>query len=242
MKRGHSPRCLAGQIQYQLAARAPLAVQVQRLIRLGLVALPLFLAALIAPDYRLAIAMVSLTYASLHLSVATQFTVFQTPAASKRATAAALPILVGTRAGPGLIPPIIGAVSDRLTPRFGADALRYALLIVPVLCLSSSATFHWAAGRVGPTRRRPVRLPSRRVMTTPICRKEGAQLRMPEGGTGHAPGRGALQESEPLTDSAGNSSAFAHQRRLLPSCGTVGQRAFSRRRRDGVRRNHDSRP
>jgi predicted MFS family arabinose efflux permease len=44
-------------------------------------------------------------------------------------------------------PPIIGAISDHLTPTYGPDALRYALASASVLSLASAAFYAWAATR-----------------------------------------------------------------------------------------------
>ena len=46
-----------------------------------------------------------------------------------RATAGALNVLVNSGVGYGLGPFAVGALSDWLTPSYGVDALRYALLI-----------------------------------------------------------------------------------------------------------------
>jgi len=62
----------------------------------------------------------------------------------RRATAVAIALLLSSLLGTGGGPTLIGFVSTALEPRFGAESLRYALLIVPGLLLWSVA--HYALG------------------------------------------------------------------------------------------------
>jgi predicted MFS family arabinose efflux permease len=62
-----------------------------------------------------------------------------------RATAAALLILCSNVVGLGFGPIAVGALSDALSPHFGQDSLRLALLIVPPLCIWAAYHYHLAA-------------------------------------------------------------------------------------------------
>lgn len=60
---------------------------------------------------------------------------------SMRATAGALMLLIGNLIGLGLGPLGIGLLSDWLEPRFGADSLRFALLLAPAGALAGAAWY-----------------------------------------------------------------------------------------------------
>lgn len=63
-----------------------------------------------------------------------------------RATVYMVILLLANLVGMGLGPQIVGILSDLLTPKFGTDALRYAMLMVSLLMLW--AAWHlWRAGR-----------------------------------------------------------------------------------------------
>jgi predicted MFS family arabinose efflux permease len=68
--------------------------------------------------------------------------------AGTRATAAAAFLLVNSLVGLGLGSPLIGAISDTLNARFGADSLRYALLVALGFQLAGAACFCFASRRV----------------------------------------------------------------------------------------------
>ncbi|WP_197277117.1 spinster family MFS transporter [Sphingomonas profundi] len=61
-----------------------------------------------------------------------------------RAMSSALIFMLGTLAGLGVGPLMVGAISDMLVPRFGAESLRYALLILSPLSLASAITYYLA--------------------------------------------------------------------------------------------------
>ena len=63
-----------------------------------------------------------------------------------RATAAAILLFILNIIGLGLGPQAVGFVSDLLSPSFGADSLRYALLIGPVAGILSALCYWRAAG------------------------------------------------------------------------------------------------
>ena len=63
-----------------------------------------------------------------------------------RAMASAIALLLANLIGMGLGPLLVGVASDALEPRFGADALRYALMITLVANLWS-AVHYVRAGR-----------------------------------------------------------------------------------------------
>lgn len=68
--------------------------------------------------------------------------------AGMRTTAAAAFLLVNSLVGLGLGSPLIGAISDTLHARFGADSLRYALLVALCFQLAGAACFFLASRRV----------------------------------------------------------------------------------------------
>jgi predicted MFS family arabinose efflux permease len=68
--------------------------------------------------------------------------------ADVRATAAALTLLSVAIMGIGLGPLLIGMASDALTPHFGTDGLRYALMALQIVNLLA-AIFYGLAGREG---------------------------------------------------------------------------------------------
>ena len=61
-----------------------------------------------------------------------------------RARAVAILLLILNIIGLGLGPPVVGAIADLLGPRFGADALRYALLTTVVTALIGACCY-WRA-------------------------------------------------------------------------------------------------
>jgi hypothetical protein len=66
----------------------------------------------------------------------------------RRATAVSLVLLLSSLLGMGVGPYLIGGISDLLTPAFGRESLRYALVICCSLLVWS--TLHYAlAGRRG---------------------------------------------------------------------------------------------
>src|SRR5665213_512583 len=65
-----------------------------------------------------------------------------------RATAAATLLLVGSVAGLGLGPVIVGALSDALRPRFGEDSLRMTLFLLPFVSVLSALMYFVAALRL----------------------------------------------------------------------------------------------
>jgi predicted MFS family arabinose efflux permease len=63
-----------------------------------------------------------------------------------RATSLAVVMLLANLIGMGIGSQVVGVLSDLLEPRYGADSLRYAMLIMSVVALW--AAFHfWRAGR-----------------------------------------------------------------------------------------------
>lgn len=65
---------------------------------------------------------------------------------SMRATSGALLLLIGNIIGLGLGPLAIGVLSDLLEPTYGADSLRYALLLAPLAAVVG-AVFYFRAAR-----------------------------------------------------------------------------------------------
>jgi MFS family permease len=66
-----------------------------------------------------------------------------------RAVAAAILLFVGNLIGLGLGPLAVGALSDFLHPRWGADSLRFALLIVVPVSLWAAFHYVWAGRTLG---------------------------------------------------------------------------------------------
>ena len=77
---------------------------------------------------------------------------------SMRATAGALMLLIGNLIGLGLGPLGIGVLSDWLEPRFGAESLRYALLLAPVGAIAGAAWYFSATRSLGEDIERAERL------------------------------------------------------------------------------------
>lgn len=62
-----------------------------------------------------------------------------------RATALAVVMLLANLIGMGIGPQIVGILSDLLLPRFGADSLRYAMLVMSLTALGAAGYF-WRVG------------------------------------------------------------------------------------------------
>lgn len=91
--------------------------------------LPSSLGLLLAPDLKLALAFSAPSTLLGALFIAPSYAIVQMVSGSKnRATAAALYLLLINVLGLSLGPWLTGALSEALTPRFGVEALRYALL------------------------------------------------------------------------------------------------------------------
>jgi MFS family permease len=65
-----------------------------------------------------------------------------------RAFAAATLFLVGNLIGLGAGPPLIGIINDHLNPTYGALAIRYSLLCVPIASMLGALFFLWAGRHV----------------------------------------------------------------------------------------------
>jgi hypothetical protein len=65
-----------------------------------------------------------------------------------RAFAAATLFLIGTLIGSGGGPLLIGALNDHLSPVYGASAIRYSLLCVPVASIIGALFYLWAGRHV----------------------------------------------------------------------------------------------
>jgi MFS family permease len=65
-----------------------------------------------------------------------------------RAFAAATLFLIGTLIGSGGGPLLIGALNDHLNPIYGASAIRYSLLCVPIASIIGALFFIWAGRHV----------------------------------------------------------------------------------------------
>jgi predicted MFS family arabinose efflux permease len=110
-------------------------------------ALPLFWAALFAPSAAVSLILVSLGNLLLCAANAPITAVLlSTVAPQLRATASAVNTFVISSIGFGLGPFCVGLLSDGLTPFFGAQALRYALL-APVAFIPIMAVFLYLASR-----------------------------------------------------------------------------------------------
>ncbi|MGJ8669923.1 MAG: spinster family MFS transporter [Oceanococcus sp.] len=93
-----------------------------------LIATPIMAAALLAADYKLCLLLYVIANTLVFMALPALYSaVYGVTADSERSMAIALLGLVTNLIGLGLGPVIIGALSDSLTPSFGADSLRYAL-------------------------------------------------------------------------------------------------------------------
>jgi MFS family permease len=114
---------------------------------LELAAVAFLLTALFAPSFHVAVVALSFLYGFSNLYLPTQFVVVQNYLpANMRATGSAMGSLLVLICAQGIAPPVVGAISDALTPRLGAEGLGLAmLLILPAILLSALA--YVAAGR-----------------------------------------------------------------------------------------------
>jgi predicted MFS family arabinose efflux permease len=113
----------------------------------GVAMLPFSLGFLLAPDPWLALACYSAQVFLSTFWMGPTFATVQGLAQPRmRAQSAALILLTVNVLGMGLGPQVIGLLSDALTPSFGDDALRWALL-VPVACAPWAALHGWLASR-----------------------------------------------------------------------------------------------
>lgn len=134
---------LGGVIADRLGERRP--AWRLRVVAVALVlAAPLWTAVFLAHDTTAMLALLLLPGALLGFHLGPTFAMVQSLAhPGMRATAAALLLFVFNVVGLGLGPLAVGALSDAMTPDFGADSLGFALLLVPPLCLW--AAWHYLA-------------------------------------------------------------------------------------------------
>lgn len=124
--------------------RRPLLVQGGIAFGLGL---PLMLCTLVAPTAGLALAANTLWAAANALITAPAMATMQAAVSNRlRATATAVCMFAAALVGIGLGPLLIGMLSDALTPRYGAAALRYSLLWLSVISVYP-ALHVWLAAR-----------------------------------------------------------------------------------------------
>jgi predicted MFS family arabinose efflux permease len=137
---------LLGNRLAQRDVRLPLIVGVAATV----LALPAAVGSLFFPSFRLSVLMVAITGFLWSIPagpiVATVYSVVQP---SMRATAGAISVFFSSVLGFGLGPYCVGAASDLLTPAFGIESLRYALLI-PVSLLPVLATVLLAVAKAFP--------------------------------------------------------------------------------------------
>ncbi|AUW57167.1 hypothetical protein C1T17_02760 [Sphingobium sp. SCG-1] len=111
------------------------------------ISIPFLFASTLVPTLTMTL-ILNITYALLSgclVPVATAaYSSFSPP--TKRAFIAAIIYLCGALFGSGTAPLIFGLINDALTPSLGSEAVRYTLLLSPVL-LIVSAFFFWVASR-----------------------------------------------------------------------------------------------
>jgi MFS family permease len=117
-----------------------------------LVAAPIYVVAITRDDVTLLLALVFVAALFQYTYLGVTFGVFQNLFHSRmRATGSALLNGIYGLIGQGLGPLLVGWLSDRLTPRFGAgDGLAYAMAIAAVIYLWAAAHYLLAARHVGP--------------------------------------------------------------------------------------------
>lgn len=92
------------------------------------VASPIMLAALLAPDYKTCVILYAVANTLVFMALPALYTaVYGVAPDSERGMAIAMLGLVTNLIGLGLGPVLIGGISDALNPTFGVDSLRYAL-------------------------------------------------------------------------------------------------------------------
>lgn len=115
-----------------------------------LLSLPTSLGAWLVPDTRISVVLLALSYVFGLLYYAPTFAAAQQLANERsRATATALLSFCLNLVGSSIGPIIVGWTSDRLTPRFGAVSLRYALCLMGITILWSAWHFWRAACALG---------------------------------------------------------------------------------------------
>lgn len=108
---------------------------------------PLLVAFLTVPDRQLALTMLVPQAALIMAFLPAPFATLQRLVPpDMRATAYTVILLFANLIGMGLGPQIVGILSDLMTPRFGVDGLRYAMLIVS-LAMIWAALHLWIAAR-----------------------------------------------------------------------------------------------
>jgi MFS transporter, Spinster family, sphingosine-1-phosphate transporter len=112
---------------------------------------PFLMAGLLVPDWRLAVLLFFPGIALLWLHVGPGYSAVQglVPPTS-RATASATILLVQNLFGLGLGSPLIGEMSDQLKPQFGADSVRWVLLVLVGVATLAAAWLQWRSRRYLP--------------------------------------------------------------------------------------------
>ena len=122
------------------------------LLVLGL-SIPTVLVTVLSPDRRIALVSMFLFDACAYAWLGPTVRLIQKAAPSEsRALVMGACTSIGAIASLGLGLPLVGALSDALTPRFGVDAIRYALALSIVGVALFGMAAHWRALR---TQRRP---------------------------------------------------------------------------------------
>jgi MFS family permease len=117
------------------------------LVGIGTVALcPAYLLVLVAPTGSLAIAayFIPAIFGVFYQGPTAALSQAVSPL-SMRATSGALLLLIRNIIGLGFGPLAIGVLSDLLEPTFGADSLRYALLLAPIAAVIGAVFYFRAA-------------------------------------------------------------------------------------------------
>jgi predicted MFS family arabinose efflux permease len=111
---------------------------------------PFTIAALLAPDWHMALALLFPAVVMSWLYVAPFYSAVQgimPPAA--RAVASAAILFVQNLVGLGLGPVVLGFVSDRLKPEYGDDSVRYVLIVASLAAVAAGALL-WSTRRMLP--------------------------------------------------------------------------------------------
>jgi predicted MFS family arabinose efflux permease len=108
--------------------------------------LPAYFAFLLLPDRHLSLVALALLMICASVFVGPTYALMQRLVPDgMRATTLSITMLFANLIGMGLAPQVVGIASDLLTPRFGSDSLRYAMLLVSFVALLVGYQF-WRVG------------------------------------------------------------------------------------------------
>jgi predicted MFS family arabinose efflux permease len=113
------------------------------------IAAPVYVAALSMRDFRSFLALAFIAWIFINGTAPLYAAVHAMCGSRRRATAIAILLLCGSLIGGSLGPLIAGALSDKLSARYGVDGLRYSLMGMMLILVATSG-FYYLCGRAMP--------------------------------------------------------------------------------------------